>query len=109
MSVELKLTGVGSPLSGSLVNQQEILEPRGTAQPGFPKVFIASEEEISPSLLHLALQQGSDGASPLPTPFLLLENLVFLPVDLLGSDINPGHVVLWVVGDTSDGAFHHWM
>lgn len=109
MSVELKLTGVGSPFSGSLVNQHEILKARGTAQPGFPKVFTPSEEEISPSLLHLALQKGSDGASPLPTPFLLLENLVFLPVDLLESDINLGHVVLWVVGDTLDGSFHHWM
>lgn len=108
MSVELKLTGVGSPFSGSLVNQHEILKPRGTAQPGFPKVFIPSEEEISPSLLHLALKKGSDGAPPLPTPFLLLENLVFLSVDLLDSDIDLGHVVLWVVGDTLDGSFQHW-
>lgn len=107
MSVELKLAGVGSPFSGSLVNQHEILKPRGTAQPGFPKVFIASEEEISPSLLHLALQEGSDGASPLPIPLLLLENSVFLPVDFLDTDIHLGHVVLWVVGDISDGSFHH--
>lgn len=108
-SVELKLTRVGSPFSGSLVNQHKILKPRGTAQPGFPKVFIPSEEEISPSLLHLALQKGSDGASPLPTPFLLLENPVLLPVDFLDADINLGHVVLWVVGDILDGSFHHWM
>lgn len=94
MSVELKLTRVGSPFSGSLVNQHEILKARGTAQPGFPKVFIPSEEEISPSLLHLALQKGSDGASLLPTPFLLLENLVFLPVDLLDTDIHLGQVIL---------------
>lgn len=94
MSDELKLTRVGSPFSGSLVNQHEILKPRGTAQPGFPKVLIPREEEIPLSLLHLALQKGSDGALPLPTPFLLLENPVFLPVDFLHADIDLGHLIL---------------
>lgn len=88
LSVKLKLTWVCSSFSGSPVNEHEIFKPRSTAQPSFAKMFISSEKENSASLLHLALQQGSDRASPVTTCFILLENSVFLSVDFLDADIN---------------------
>ncbi|CAM9721349.1 unnamed protein product, partial [Bubo scandiacus] len=57
-----------------LVNEHEIFKARRTAQPSFTKMFISSEKEISTSLLHLALQQGSYRASPFTTCFILMEN-----------------------------------
>lgn len=81
------LAGVQPPLLSVPVHPLEILEARGTAEPGLPKVHVAGEEKLTVPRPDAALQQRGDAPPPAATLTLWgrPEDPALLPVE-------PAHV-----------------
>lgn len=62
--VQGEVARVSLVLLGTKVQDEEVLEPRGTAKPGLTKVLSTSEEEQAVPFPHVALQQGVNMTMP---------------------------------------------